>query len=69
MGARHAYPGDAGGTVTLTTTHGADSVIIACADTGIGVLPATLPKTGLGTSIMAALSRQIGATLRLSRRT
>jgi two-component sensor histidine kinase len=59
---KHAFPDGAAGEVRLTTKEAAGSLEIVIADGGVG-LPATPSRPGLGTSVVKALSNQIGAVV------
>jgi two-component sensor histidine kinase len=64
---KHAFPGDrAGGIIVSYKSKDADWVLTV-ADDGVGMPrgPAT-PKPGLGTSIVEALARQLGADVELA---
>ena len=57
---RHAYPVDEPGEVTLSAQMHEGGIEVIIADDGVG-LPAVPARSGLGTSVIAALARQIGA--------
>ena len=60
---RHAYPDGAAGTVDVTVTAEDNTLAITVTDAGIGAEPDALHGRSLGTTIINALSRQIGARL------
>jgi PAS domain S-box-containing protein len=59
---RHAFPPGSPGTVSVCVGRAAPGLALQIADTGAG-LPATARRQGLGTTVMAALARQIGADI------
>ncbi len=59
---RHAFPSGRSGEVTLSAVAGGGALDVVIADDGVG-LPATNAGSGLGTTVVAALARQIGATV------
>jgi two-component sensor histidine kinase/PAS domain-containing protein len=59
---RHAYPPDTPGTVTLSATADATWMELQISDDGVG-LPVSAIRSGLGTTVVNALARQIGATV------
>ena len=59
---RHAYAPGVAGAVTLTTCAAGGMLEMTIADAGAG-MPATPVRRGLGTTLIAALARQIGATV------
>ena len=59
---RHAFTPGAPGEVTLMTTSGGGNLDMVIADGGCG-LPETPLRHGLGTTVVAALAKQIGATI------
>lgn len=60
---RHAYPDGADGIVTVTVTPTRDEIVVAVADRGVGLDPARQSDRNLGSTIVQALTRQIGARL------
>jgi|GEM_PF-749522 len=59
---RHAFPSGMPGHVRLAATANPTTLEVLIADDGIG-LPSTPAIPGLGTNLVAALAKQIGATL------
>jgi two-component sensor histidine kinase len=59
---RHAFPPGTPGEVTLRAVSDGERLHMTIADDGMG-LPETPVRPGLGTTVMTALARQIGATL------
>jgi PAS domain S-box-containing protein len=59
---RHAFPPGAPGIVSVNVDSSAGYLEVSIADGGKG-LPATPQRTGLGSAVVAALARQIGATV------
>jgi two-component sensor histidine kinase len=59
---RHAYAAGSPGQVVLTVRAGDDAIVVTIADDGVG-LPDPPPRPGLGSSVIATLARQIGATV------
>lgn len=59
--ARHAFPDGRSGTVRVSATRDADSLTVVISDDGAGMKPDAGGRNSLGTSIIQALSRQIGA--------
>jgi len=57
---RHAFPDGAAGEVWVTLRVDAEGLEMSVADSGRG-LPAASMRTGLGSSVIATLARQIGA--------
>jgi two-component sensor histidine kinase/PAS domain-containing protein len=57
---RHAYKPDTPGEVALSAQSSEGGIELVIADDGVG-LPALPGRAGLGTSVIAALARQIGA--------
>jgi PAS domain S-box-containing protein len=58
---RHAFPPGAGGAVTLRAVVEGGTLHMTVADDGAG-LPATPSRPGLGTTVITALTKQVGAT-------
>jgi len=62
---KHAFPGDQEGTVLVTYESDKKAWILSVADDGVGKEATKEPDhIGLGTSILGALSNQLGATIR-----
>lgn len=62
---KHAFPGERRGEVTVSyDAQGADWVLTV-ADNGVG-LPQDPPEPGLGTEIVSALARQLGASVEVA---
>jgi PAS domain S-box-containing protein len=59
---RHAFPAGSGGTVTVTVRQADAGLELRISDNGAG-LPATAKRQGLGSTVMSALARQIGAAI------
>jgi PAS domain S-box-containing protein len=59
---RHAYPPGVAGVVTLTAGAAGGMLEMTIADAGAG-MPAAPTRRGLGSTLIAALARQIGATV------
>jgi PAS domain S-box-containing protein len=59
---RHAFPIGTGGEIALTMNAKEETLTIAVADTGVG-LPVELERVGLGTTVVSAMAKQIGATV------
>jgi PAS domain S-box-containing protein len=62
---RHAFAPGCAGTASLTASAAGGRLAMTIADDGAG-LPATKPRAGLGSSVVAALARQIGAAVAIS---
>jgi two-component sensor histidine kinase len=59
---RHAFPHGAAGTVRLSMTWQAEVLDLTVVDDGVGLGPNGSPK-GLGSTVVTALARQVGATV------
>ncbi len=59
---QHAYPAGQGGTVTIQARGTVEAVTVSVADNGVG-LPGGESDSGLGSTIVKAMGRQIGATI------
>jgi PAS domain S-box-containing protein len=59
---RHAYPAGTPGSVTLTARKTGDGISVTIVDRGAG-MPASPVPVGLGSTVMATLAQQIGATI------
>lgn len=64
---KYAYPGGQDGPVSVQVEQAADGALtITIEDRGVGLVPGADSPDGLGTSIVAALARQIGADVNLA---
>jgi len=64
---KHAFPGERAGKITVTFGAEGDSWTLDVADNGIGMpVDPTSAVAGLGTSIVQALARQLGASVEVS---
>jgi PAS domain S-box-containing protein len=59
---RHAFPGGTPGEIVVTTRAQAQGLDVSVADNGIG-LPASPRRAGLGTTVVDAMTKQIGARI------
>jgi len=59
---RHAFPAGRPGEIALATCADGEILAVTVADGGIGLPPAPR-RAGLGTTVIAAMSKQIGATV------
>jgi two-component sensor histidine kinase len=59
---RHAYPPGVSGTAGIATERVGDMLQVTVADSGRGI-PTSPARQGLGTTLVTALTRQVGATL------
>jgi two-component sensor histidine kinase/PAS domain-containing protein len=59
---RHAYAPGEPGEVSLVARQEAGALVVTISDGGVG-MPAASTRAGLGSTVIAALARQIGATL------
>lgn len=65
-GLKHAFPGHRKGTITVAyRSRGRDWTLTVC-DDGVGIPVDRESKPGLGTSIVEALAKQLGAEIRVS---
>jgi two-component sensor histidine kinase len=62
---KHAFPAGAGGTITVDYQTDGPMWTLSVADTGIGMPHGTNASSGLGTSIIQALARQLKARVDL----
>jgi PAS domain S-box-containing protein len=60
---RHAYPQGQPGAVRIAVRPEAGTLVVAVADDGVGLPGSGAPEGGLGTGLIQALSRQIGAAV------
>ena len=58
---KHAFPGHRHGMIAVSYKAIGSAWTMSVRDTGIGMMPATLSKPGLGTGIVEALAKQLGA--------
>lgn len=67
---KYAFPGDAGGRVTVAIEPIGDMIAVSVTDDGAGLPPGFAPatSTGLGMRIVLALTRQVRGTLSLPER-
>jgi two-component sensor histidine kinase len=66
---KHAFPGDAKGEILVCFESSPSAWRLAVSDDGVGIsrrLPETPVKIGLGTSIVEALTRQLGGRVTIS---
>jgi len=66
---KHAFPGGAKGTIVVSFASSASAWRLSVADDGVGIsscLPDAPARSGLGTSIVEALTRQLGGRLTTS---
>jgi two-component sensor histidine kinase len=64
---KHAFPGERGGDILVSYRSEAPDWTLSVADNGVGIPPgANIAKAGLGTSIVEALAKQLGATVGLA---
>jgi len=66
---KHAFPGGAKGTIVVSFASSASAWRLSVADDGVGIssrLPEAPARSGLGTSIVEALTRQLGGRLTTS---
>jgi PAS domain S-box-containing protein len=61
---RHAFPPETSGILTLTTRSIDDTLIVTVTDNG-GGMPASPRRAGLGTTVVSAMAKQIGATVEI----
>ena len=62
---KHAFPDGRGGSIVVGYESVPPNWALSVTDDGVG-MPATPPKPGLGTSIVEALTKQVGATLEIT---
>lgn len=61
---KHAFPDGSSGRISISLQWGgADELVLAVSDTGIGARPVSKQGRGLGTQLIEGLSRQVRATL------
>ena len=61
---KHAFPGDRGGEIVVGYSCRPSGLgPSVCADNGVGMPSNAAPKAGLGSSIVEALAKQLGATV------
>jgi two-component sensor histidine kinase len=58
---KHAFPGHRHGMIAVSYKAIGSGWALSVRDTGIGMMPATVSKPGLGTGIVEALAKQLGA--------
>ena len=64
---KHAFPLDAGGDIVVSYRSGATDWVLSVRDNGVGMAGGSAaPKTGLGTSIVEALAKQLRAKVHLA---
>ncbi len=61
---RHAFPVAKSGMLTLATRSSGEGLVVTVADNGVG-MPPSLRRSGLGTTVVSAMARQIGATVEI----
>ena len=66
---KHAFPGERGGAITVGYKSGHADWSLSVSDDGVGMAKGPVPaKSGLGTSIVEALAKQLDATVTVSAR-
>ncbi|MEJ0066593.1 MAG: sensor histidine kinase [Caulobacteraceae bacterium] len=63
---KHAFPEDRGGDIVVSYRSAAADWTLSVADNGIGMSPHAAPKAGLGSSIVEALAKQLGARVEVA---
>jgi two-component sensor histidine kinase len=62
---KHAFPDGRGGSIVVGYAENAPNWALSVTDDGVG-MPETAPKPGLGTTIVEALTKQVGARIEIS---
>jgi two-component system, sensor histidine kinase PdtaS len=63
---KHAFPEDRGGDIVVSYRSVAADWTLSVVDNGIGISPYAAPKAGLGSSIVEALAKQLGARVQMT---
>jgi two-component sensor histidine kinase len=64
---KHAFPGERGGDILVSYQSASADWTLSVTDNGVGMPGGVAPtKAGLGTSIVEALAKQLGATVHLA---
>ena len=63
---KHAFPHDGGGDIFVSYGSDGSDWSLSVIDNGVGMPSGAAPRTGLGTSLVEALAKQLGATVVMS---